>query len=111
MDSEKLMEYLSQFSSNRRDDIFNEIVGGKHLKKTLATKEGKSLLGSTVDALTNSATEMVMFCCDHKMTPKNLEALKEMAFELNANMNLMRKWAVAIATSERHLEEAGIESK
>ena len=105
MDHEKLMEYLTQFSSDRRDEIFQEYVGGKHLKKTLATKEGKALLGSTINTLTHDSLEMVLFCCHKKMNAKNMEALKQRAFELNANFSLLAKWANAINTSDKLIEE------
>jgi len=97
--NEDLVEYLKNFNTNQKVDIYQSILNSKIVEKALNAPEVKLILSSVVELITSDILSIVALCAD-KEPEEAAKAVYPKCMEVNLAYKLLHQWAKFI-TKER----------
>lgn len=100
--NEELNNYLTFFSEVDRENVLKQVVEDELLGQFLSTTDGRLILGSVVDQITECTMRIVRLC--NEGFTKNLEDIKQASLQINVARNFMRGLANIAMAGETHKE-------
>jgi hypothetical protein len=89
--NEDLVEYLKNFNTNQKVDIYKSILDSEIIKKAFATPESKLILSSVVELVTSDILSIVAMCAD-KEPETAAKAIYPKCMEINLAYKLLAQW-------------------
>ena len=103
MTHDQLESYINNFGPNQREHVYKQIIDAELLRKAFESADGKNILNSAVDLITNNVIKLVKECCTETGDD---EKLKIAAREINTIYKLMCDWAMILTSGSKHREKA-----
>jgi len=102
-DKFQLQDYVNNFSEQQRDNVLKQIVESELLEQVLVTTQGKVLLNSIVDDITNNVGLIVAtsVSADKDKVPRIENAARHIALLYR----IMERWATMFAKGDDHKEQ------
>ena len=102
-DKFQLQDYVNNFSEHQRDNVLKQIVESELLEQVLSTTQGKVLLNSVVDDITNSVGNMVALSLSGDKD--RLIKIENVAQIIAISYRTMVKWATMLAKGDEHKDK------
>lgn len=99
-DKFQLRDYVSNFSTEQRENVLKQIVEADLLSQVFETTEGKLILNSAVDIITNNTMKIVSLCIGSEKG--KIDKITEAAHQINVTHAMMYKWATMLTTGKAH---------
>ena len=108
MTHDELEAYINNFAPNQREHVAKQIIDSELLRKAFETSEGKNILNSAVDLISQNVMKIVGNCS--KTTditgPATSQEVYNAAREINTTYKLMSDWAKILIRGAEHREKA-----
>ena len=102
MTHDQLESYINNFNEHQRENVYKQIIDAELLRKAFETSEGKNILNSAVDLITQDVITIVRECSETGDDSK----LKDAVREINTTYKLMSDWAKILIRGGEHREKA-----
>ena len=89
--NEDLVEYLKDFNTNQKVEIYKSILDSEIVKKAFASPESKLILSSVVELVTADILQIVAMCAD-KDPEAASKAVYPKCMEVNLAYKLLAQW-------------------
>ena len=108
MTHDQLENYISNFKENQREVIYKQIIDSELLRKAFETSEGKNILNSAVDLITDDVIKIVSASAQMGLDEdgQNFRAILVHGREINTTYKLMSDWAKILIRGGEHREKA-----
>ena len=103
MTHEELENYINNFNENQRENVYKQIMDSELLRKAFETSEGKNILNSAVDLITQNVMTIVKNSSNRKTEVSELICAGR---EINTAYKLMTDWAKILIRGGEHREKA-----
>jgi len=103
MTHDELEAYINNFAPNQREHVAKQIIDSELLRKAFETSEGKNILNSAVDLISQNVM-LIVGNCDGGIAGH--EQVMKSAHLINTTYKLMADWAKILIRGAEHREKA-----
>ena len=102
MTHEELENYINNFRPEQRETVLKEILDSDILAKAFETKEGRVILNSAVDLISDNVMKIVKLAVESR---DENPYIVQTAREINTIYKLMTDWAAILTSGEGHKDK------